>query len=41
MTGGILAVSCRRAVLYYVRRRLGLIPGHERAAAGDQHIVLV
>lgn len=41
MTDGRLVLSCRRAIAYYLRRRLGLIPGHERLAAADQQIVLV
>lgn len=40
MTDGRLALRCRRAVAYYLRRRLGLIPGHEQLAANDQHIVM-
>ena len=41
MTAGRRVLTCRRAVEYYVRRRLGLVPGHERLAPADQHIVLV
>lgn len=41
MTDGQLRLECRAAVLWYVRRRLGLIPGHEKMAGHDQHIVLV
>lgn len=41
MTDGRLILSCRRAVAWYLQRRLGLIPGHERLAATDQHIVLL
>jgi len=40
MVEGRLVLTCRRAVAYYLKRRLGLIPGHERLAAADQHIVL-
>jgi hypothetical protein len=40
MTDGRLRLECRRAVEYYLRRRLGLVPGHERLAATDQHVVL-
>ncbi|MCW1840471.1 WYL domain-containing protein [Prosthecomicrobium hirschii] len=41
MTDGRRVLTCRRAVEYYVRRRLGLVPGHEGLKAADQHIVLV
>lgn len=41
MTGFRLELVARRALVWYLRRRLGLLPGHERMAPGDQHIVLV
>lgn len=41
MEGGRLTVTCRRALVWYVKRRLGLLPGHETLAAQHQHIVLV
>jgi len=36
-----LLVPVREAVLFYVRRRLGLTDGHEQRPAREQHIVLV
>jgi len=40
MTDGVGRVDCRKAVVYYVRRRLGLVAGHEVLPAHEQHIVL-
>lgn len=40
MTGGELRLNCRKALTWYVKRRLGLIPGHETLAPQDQQIVL-
>jgi predicted DNA-binding transcriptional regulator YafY len=40
MTGGRLILEPRRAVAFYVKRRLGLVEGHEASAPNDQHIVL-
>ncbi len=40
MTDGELRLSCRQALTWYVKRRLGLIPGHETLAPQDQQIVL-
>jgi hypothetical protein len=31
----------REAVLFYVRRRFGLVEGHEQRPAQEQHIVLL
>ncbi len=36
-----LLLPIRQAVVYYVKRRLGLLPGHERLAPNDQQIVLI
>ena len=41
MVGGLGHVHCRKAVEYYVRRRLGLIAGHETLPANEQQIVLL
>lgn len=41
MTGFRLELVARGALVWYLRRRLGLLPGHERMASEDQHIVLV
>ncbi len=41
MRDGRLAIETRRALVWYLRRRLGLVPGHRGLAAVDQHIVLV
>lgn len=41
MTGGRLTLPVRQAVVYYVKRRLGLLPGHEALAPNDQQIVLL
>ena len=35
-----LRLQVRQAVLFYVRRRFGLIEGHEQRPAQEQHIVL-
>jgi hypothetical protein len=40
MSGGELRLKCRKAVEFYLKRRLGLIPGHENLAPNDQQIVL-
>lgn len=36
-----LRIEVREAVLFYVRRRLGLVEGHLKRPAREQHIVLV
>jgi len=36
-----LLLPVREAVLFYVRRRFGLVEGHEKRPAQEQHIVLV
>ncbi|HEX5326396.1 MAG TPA: WYL domain-containing protein [Acetobacteraceae bacterium] len=36
-----LRLKVREAVLFYVRRRFGLVEGHERRPAQEQHIVLL
>lgn len=41
MVEGCLVLRVRQAVVYYVKRRLGLVPGHERLAPNDQQIVLL
>jgi hypothetical protein len=41
MVDGRLVLRVRQAVAFYVKRRLGLIPGHERLAPNDQQIVLL
>ncbi len=41
MTGERLTLRPRRAVVYYVKRRLGLTAGHEGRPPADQHIVLI
>jgi predicted DNA-binding transcriptional regulator YafY len=38
---GRLTLEVRRAVLFYVRRRLGLTEGHRDRPAHEQHVVLV
>ncbi len=40
MTQGRLVLTCRQAVAYYVKRRLGLTEGHETRRPVDQHIIL-
>lgn len=40
MADGVLTLNVRRAVEFYVRRRLGLVDGHERRSAQEQHIIL-
>lgn len=40
MVDGRLRLSCRAAVANYLKRRLGLIHGHEGRRPEDQHIVL-
>jgi predicted DNA-binding transcriptional regulator YafY len=40
MAGGRLTLTCREAVVYYVKRRLGLTAGHEQRSPKDQHVVL-
>ena len=40
MTDGKLRLTCRRALTWYIKRRLGLIPGHEALEPQDQQIVL-
>ena len=40
MSGGRLVLRCRKAVVYYTKRRLGLVVGHADREAADQHIVL-
>ncbi len=37
---GRLTLKVRRAVVFYVRKRLGLLDGHEARPAKEQHIVL-
>ena len=41
MTEARLVLTPRAAVAYYLKRRLGLTPGHEARAPADQHVVLV
>lgn len=41
MMNGKLDLKVREAVTFYVRRRLGLVDGHEQRPAHEQHIVLV
>ncbi len=41
MTDGRLVLTPRAAVVYYVKRRLGLTGGHEARPPNDQHIVLL
>ncbi len=41
MEAGRLVLTCRRAVLYYVKQRLGLGEGHRDRPPRDQHIVLL
>lgn len=40
MTDGKLDLTVREAVTFYVKRRLGLVDGHEQRAPREQHIVL-
>jgi predicted DNA-binding transcriptional regulator YafY len=40
MVDGRLSLTCREAVVYYVKRRLGLTTGHELRKPEDQHVVL-
>lgn len=40
MEDGGLDLEVREAVVFYVRRRLGLVEGHEHRPAHEQHIVL-
>lgn len=40
MCGGQLVLRCRKAVVYYTKRRLGLVSGHAMREAAEQHIVL-
>jgi hypothetical protein len=40
MSEGRVLLPCREAVVYYVKRRLGLTEGHETRRPEDQHIVL-
>jgi predicted DNA-binding transcriptional regulator YafY len=40
MADGRLTLTCRKAVAYYVKRRLGLTAGHELKTPEDQHVVL-
>ena len=40
MVGGRVVLTCRRAVVYYTKQRLGLTPGHERRKANEQQIIL-
>jgi predicted DNA-binding transcriptional regulator YafY len=40
MAQGRLTLTCREAVVYYVKRRLGLTAGHELKNPEDQHVVL-
>ncbi len=40
MTDGRLLLHPRLAVAWYVKRRLGLVEGHDTRAPSDQHIVL-
>lgn len=37
---GTLTLTVREATLWYVRRRLGLVQGHQERPAAEQHIVL-
>jgi hypothetical protein len=41
MVDAQLVLRVRQAVAFYVKRRLGLVPGHESLAANDQQIVLL
>jgi hypothetical protein len=41
MVGDRLILPVRQAVLYYAKRRLGLLPGHELLPPNDQQIVLI
>lgn len=41
MKDGVLQLSVRQAVLFYVLRRLGLTQGHRGRPAHEQHIVLL
>jgi predicted DNA-binding transcriptional regulator YafY len=40
MIEGRLRLTCREAVVYYAKRRLGLTEGHELRSQADQHIIL-
>jgi predicted DNA-binding transcriptional regulator YafY len=40
MAGGKLDLVVREAVIFYVKRRLGLVDGHEQRPSNEQHIVL-
>lgn len=41
MADSRLLLPVRKAVVYYVKRRLGLLPGHELLAPNDQQIILL
>jgi len=41
MSDGRLVLTPRLSVAYYVKRRLGLTPGHEARPPHDQHVVLM
>jgi hypothetical protein len=36
-----LRLQVREAVVFYVKRRFGLVAGHETRPAAEQHIVLI
>lgn len=40
MVDGRLFLTCRQAMLYYVRRRLGLMADHQQRSPQDQQIIL-
>lgn len=40
MQDGRLDLEVREAIVFYVRRRLGLVEGHEQRPAQEQHIIL-
>jgi predicted DNA-binding transcriptional regulator YafY len=40
MSEGRTTLTCREAVVYYVKRRLGLTEGHEFKKPEDQHVIL-
>lgn len=40
MVDGELNLTVREAVIFYVKRRLGLVESHERRPAHEQHVVL-
>jgi hypothetical protein len=40
MIDGRVRLTCREAVVYYAKRRLGLTEGHELRSPADQHVIL-